>query len=312
MKPYKIAIDGPAGVGKSSTADLVARRLGFKRINSGDIYRTITLYFLHILKNKFKNADIYKEPDNKDRYDQDNNNDNFRSFVKSRLSDLDMVRNTLSTMKIDFKNNSYWLNGEPCSAHLHTPEIDSFVSEISKIREVREKAREVQHCLVDGASHMDGDMVGVIMDGRDIGTVVLPDADLKIFLTADPEIRAKRRYKEIRDKGKNKWNEDKIKDGIKDEDEMKKDSVNDAAKHNDKVFIEYKEEEKINEDSQEYLSILKSIQERDFNDMNRKIAPLKRADDAVLVDSGEMTLEEVVAKIVKIFAEKVSRDDKNC
>ncbi|KAG0435468.1 Cytidylate kinase [Dictyocoela muelleri] len=302
MKMYKIAIDGPAGVGKSSTADLIAQKLNFKRINSGEIYRTITFYFLEKIKNLHKkDNEKYKNDDQK--YKNIKLGDIDDEEFNVNLSNIEMINKELSMIKIEFKDGKYFLNDVNCSPFLHNSKIDFYVSKLSKMKEVREKAREVQQRIIssiekgceynknnnerkflneDDEKKFNNDyfteFTGIVMDGRDIGTVVMPDADLKIFLTADPRIRAERRFREM--KKENFQNKDKIEntDKIKNSDELNCDN--------------------------EYLSILESIQERDNIDMSREIAPLKKADDAILLDNSKMSIDEVDDKIIKIFEKR--------
>ncbi len=158
MLKYIIAIDGPAASGKSSTAEEVAKRLGFDRVNSGLIYRAIT-YIL--LKN---NSDFNIEDKN--------------------------VRDFVNNLKIVFRNRMILYEGEDISQHLRTSIIDKKVGLVAKELYIRKKAQEIQQDVLKAVK------LGAVIDGRDIGTVVLPDAFLKIFITASPETRAKRRKQE--------------------------------------------------------------------------------------------------------------------
>ena len=211
---YSIAIDGPAGAGKSTIAKTIAKKLEFIYVDTGAMYRAMALYFIrHEIDPKNEEAINKACPD-----------------IHVSINYEDGVQQVL-------------LNGENVNGLIRTEEVGNMASMTSAIPEVRGKLLELQRTL---AREKD-----VIMDGRDIGTHVLPDADVKIYLTASVEIRAKRRYKELVEKG---------------------------------VQCDLKE-------------IEKDIEERDYRDMTRKIAPLKKAEDAILVDSSDMTLKEVVNTI---------------
>ena len=211
---YNVAIDGPAGAGKSTIAKTIAKKLEFIYVDTGAMYRAMALYFIrHEIDPKDEEAINKACPD-----------------IHVSINYEDGVQQVL-------------LNGENVNGLIRTEEVGNMASMTSAIPEVRGKLLELQRTL---AREKD-----VIMDGRDIGTHVLPDADVKIYLTASVEIRAKRRYKELVEKG---------------------------------VQCDLKE-------------IEKDIEERDYRDMTRKIAPLKKAEDAILVDSSDMTLKEVVNTI---------------
>jgi cytidylate kinase len=166
MQKIVIAIDGYSGCGKSSTAKAVAKKLGYTYMDSGAMYRAAALHFL------------------KEQVD---------------LMDLEGLRQYLQNLRISFKKNPVtgiqetYLNGENVEEAIRSMEVSNYVSEVSKIKELREE-------LVSRQQQM-GQQKGVVMDGRDIGTVVFPDAELKVFMTADLEIRAKRRQKELLEKG---------------------------------------------------------------------------------------------------------------
>ena len=213
----KIAIDGPAGAGKSSIAKMLAKELNFVYVDTGAMFRAIALFFLN------QNIDPGNEQAVKERIDE----------IQIRLGYED------GEQKI-------FLNGEDVSGVIRREEVGKNASTVAKNQAVRTKLLDLQREIAN-----DGD---VIMDGRDIGTVVLPDAEVKIYLTASVEVRAKRRYKELEAKGE----------------------------HCVLADIE------------------KDIEARDEQDMNRKISPLKKADDAVLVDTSDMTIAEVVKKIREI------------
>lgn len=211
---YNVAIDGPAGAGKSTIAKQVAKENGYIYVDTGAMYRGLAIHFL-----------------------------NLGIDPKDTEKIIEACKDVEVTIGYESGIQQIYVNGENVTAKLRTEEVGNMASMTSAIPEVREKLLELQRTL---AREKD-----VIMDGRDIGTHVLPDADVKIYLTASVEIRAKRRYKELVEKG---------------------------------VQCDLKE-------------IEKDIEERDYRDMTRKIAPLKKAEDAILVDSSDMTLKEVVNMI---------------
>jgi cytidylate kinase len=212
---YSIAVDGPAGAGKSTIAKQIAQQLDFIYIDTGAMYRAMGLYFL-------------------------NENINLEDIVAVEQA----CRQVEVEITYENKVQQIWLNGENVSGQIRTEEIGRMASACATISVVREKLVDLQRKLAGTRC--------VIMDGRDIGTVVLPDAQLKIYLTASVEERAKRRYKELTEKG-------------------------------EAVTIE---------------SIEENIRNRDHNDMTREISPLKQADDAVVVDSSDMSIDEVVQTII--------------
>lgn len=211
---YNVAIDGPAGAGKSTIAKLVAKEKGYIYVDTGAMYRGLAIHFI---KRGLKAEDI-------------------KGIVEACKD---------AEVSIVYENDvqQIYLNDENVTAMLRTEEVGNMASKTSAIPAVREKLLELQRTL---AREKD-----VIMDGRDIGTNILPNADVKIYLTASVETRATRRYKELLEKGENCV----------------------------------------------YEEIAQDIKERDERDMNREIAPLKQAEDAILVDSSEMTIEEVVKTI---------------
>ena len=219
MKTINIAIDGPAGAGKSTIAKMVSKELGYIYVDTGALYRTIALY---ITENDFADEDIEA------------------SLEKADVS-----------LKFIDGTQRVFLGDRDVSDLIRTPEISMAASRTSAIPAVRDYLFETQQKIARENS--------VIMDGRDIGTVVLPNADVKIFLTASAEERANRRYKELSEKP----------------------------------------------DCPTYQEILDDIIKRDYQDMHRETAPLKQAEDAVLVDTTELNLEESAAAIVKIINEKI-------
>ena len=216
-----IAIDGPAGAGKSTIARLAAKELGFVYVDTGAMYRAIALY---LLDNK---VDINNEDELKGALDNIHINIVYEAGVQHVFLDLVDV-----------------------SEEIRSEKVGNMASTSSALAPVREKLLDLQR---DIAAKND-----VIMDGRDIGTNILPNAELKIYLTASVDVRAKRRYDELILKGENPNLED----------------------------------------------IKKGIETRDYQDMNRDIAPLKQAEDAEYIDSSDMTIAEVVDKIVKFAKER--------
>lgn len=215
--PINIAIDGPAGAGKSTIAKLVAKEKGYVYVDTGAMYRGLAIHFL---ENGIEAEETGK--------------------IVEACKDADV------TIRYEDGQQQVYLNGKNITAKLREEAVGNMASKSSAIPEVRAKLLELQRELARKEN--------VIMDGRDIGTCVLPDADVKVFLTASVETRAKRRYDELVEKG---------------------------------VSCDLEE-------------IARDIAERDERDSTREIAPLKQAEDAVLVDSSHMTIEEVVAAIVKL------------
>jgi cytidylate kinase len=213
----RIAIDGPGGAGKSSVAKAIAKELGIIYVDTGALYRSIGLY---MLKNSISTKDNER--------------------VISALRDI--------SLKMSFENNKQiiLLNGVDVGDTIRTPEVSMAASEVSAISEVRAFLLETQRNIAKSNS--------VIMDGRDIGTVILPDAEVKIFLTASPEARAKRRHLELTEKG---------------------------------IDITYEQ-------------VYNEMVTRDTNDSTREIAPCVQAEDAILLDSSELTFEETVRAVLKI------------
>lgn len=216
-----IAIDGPAGAGKSTIAKMAASRLGFVYVDTGAMYRSMALYFLR------QGVDPGDE-----------------SAIAAACKDVDV------TIRHENGEQQVILNGENVSGLIRTEEVGKMASAISVYVPVREKLVLLQKQLAAKTN--------VIMDGRDIGTCVLPDAPVKIYLTASVEVRAKRRYNELVEKG-----------GACDIREIEAD-----------------------------------IEKRDYQDMHREHSPLKRAEDAVLLDSSHMTIEQVVDAILGAAREK--------
>ncbi len=213
-----IAIDGPAGAGKSTIAKKVARTLGFIYVDTGAMYRAMALYMIN---NGIDASESEK--------------------ISATCETADI------TIKYENGEQVVYLNGENVNGLIRTEEVGNMASASSVNKDVRKKMVALQQKLAQTTD--------VVMDGRDIGTVVLPGADLKIYLTASSKVRADRRYKELVAKG-------------------------------EKCDLE---------------AIEKDIIERDYRDMHRDIAPLKQAEDAVLVDSSDMTIDEVAERILELF-----------
>ena len=213
-----IAIDGPAGSGKSTIARLIAKDKGLIYLDTGAMYRLVTL--------KALNEGILW------------NND---------LNYLEEIKKLLDNLNIDIKENGFYLDNVDVSEEIRKPIVSENVSDVAAIREVREKMVDLQRKFSESKN--------VVLDGRDIGTVVFPNADLKIFLIADAKERAKRRYKELVEKGEN-------------------------------VEIE---------------EIYENILKRDKIDSTRKESPLKKAEDAIEVDTTSKNVEEVKNEILRMI-----------
>ena len=218
-----VAIDGPGGAGKSTSARAAAKELGFIYVDTGALYRAIGV---NALRNNIDTRDVFA------------------------------VAASLDGISVDlvFENGEQkvLLNGEDVSTEIRTPPASMAASDVSAVPEVRAFLFDLQRDIASRNS--------CIMDGRDIGTVVLPDAQVKIFLTASAEERAQRRFAELQAKGS----------------------------------------------SSTYQQVLDELIERDYNDSHREIAPLKPAEDSVLLDTTGVSLEEQVEKIINIIKEKIS------
>lgn len=218
-----VAIDGPAGAGKSTVARCAAKELGYIYVDTGALYRTVALAAQ-------RNGVLGNE-----------------EAVQDLLGKI--------TVELKFDENSeqkVYLNGEDVSSLIRTPQISMAASKVSQIPAVRAFLLELQRSIARSNN--------VIMDGRDIGTVVLPDADVKIFLFASPECRAQRRYKELIEKGENVAYED----------------------------------------------VLKDVNDRDYQDSHREIAPLKPTEESVMADTTGKALPESIDMIVSVIKEKIN------
>lgn len=215
---YSVAIDGPAGAGKSTIAKMVAKEKAFIYVDTGAMYRAMALYFI-------RNGIAPEESEK----------------ISAAVDGADVT--------IEYVNGEQQvlLNGENVTSYLRTEEVGNMASSSSVNGDVRKKLVELQQKLAKTAN--------VVMDGRDIGTCVLPDADVKVYLTASVEVRAKRRYDEL------------------------------VAKGQDADL------EKIKAD----------IEERDYRDMHRDISPLRQAEDAVLIDSSDLNIEESAKAIMDLI-----------
>lgn len=218
-----VAIDGPAGAGKSTVARGAAKELGYIYVDTGALYRTVAL----------------------------------AAQRKNILGDEEKIAGMLSSITVELKfddngEQKVYLNSEDVSSLIRTPEISMAASSVSQIPAVREFLLELQRSIARNNN--------VIMDGRDIGTVVLPNADVKIFLFATPECRAERRYKELIEKG----------------------------------------------EDVRYEDVLKDVNDRDYQDSHRKIAPLKPTEESVMADTTGKALPESIEMVVSVIKEKIN------
>ncbi len=215
---YNVAIDGPAGAGKSTIAKIVAKEKSFIYVDTGAMYRAMALYFI-------------------------------RQGISAEDAEKISAAAEGADVTIEYVNGEQQvlLNGENVTPFLRTEEVGNMASASSVNPDVRKKLVELQQKLAKTSN--------VVMDGRDIGTCVLPDADVKVYLTASVEVRAKRRYDELTAKG----------------------------------------------EEADLETIKKDIEERDYRDMHREISPLCQAEDAVLVDSSDLTIEESAKAIIDLM-----------
>ena len=222
MKKFALAIDGPSGAGKSSIAKALAKSLGIIYVDTGAIYRTVGLYV-------------------------------FRQGIDSKDREKIIPLLNHINIRLAYADNAQhiYLNEEDVSDKIRTETISKYASDVSAIPEVRAFLLSLQRDMAKGNS--------VVMDGRDIGTVVLPNAEIKVFLTASAEVRAERRYKELIAKGENVT----------------------------------------------FDSVLAAINQRDKNDSSRATAPLKAADDAIILDNSYLTAEDTLQKFSEIIESRI-------
>ena len=218
---FIVAIDGPAGAGKGTITKQVAEKLNLINVDTGATFRCVALNMLK------ENISIDEE---------------------------EKIKNLLEKINIEMKSNGeIYLNGENVTKKIRENDVNNFVSPVSTIQIVRDKLLEIQRKIAEGKD--------VIMEGRDIGTTVFPNADIKIYLDATPEERARRRVLQNKEKG---------------------------------IETSYEE-------------VLENIKDRDKRDSTRKVAPLKKAEDAIYIDSSDMTIEEVVDKVITLIKEKYKK-----
>ncbi len=219
---FIVAIDGPAGTGKGTITKLIAKELGLLNIDTGAMYRCVTLQALR----------------------------NNITTIEEQQKIIEIAKNIDIKIEHNKEEQQIYLNGENVSKEIRNKEVSGFVSPVSSIPKVREIMVKLQRKMSEDSD--------IIMEGRDITTVVFPNADVKIYLDANVEERAKRRYMENKEKG---------------------------------IQMTYEE-------------VLEAIKVRDYNDMNKKVGALKIAEDAIVIDTTNMTIDEVKQKVKKIILKK--------
>lgn len=227
MRTITIAIDGFSSTGKSTVAKQLADHLDYVFVDSGAMYRAVTLFGLR------------------------------KGFITETSFDTEKLIASLSEISLEFVKNSdgkaeIHLNGENVEKEIRTLEVSEYVSLVATLSEVRKKLVILQRKIGEGQ--------GIVMDGRDIGTVVLPNADLKIFMTASREVRAQRRYDELKERG-------------------------------EKITFE---------------EVLENVTERDHIDSTRQISPLKQAKDAIVIDNGEMNIEDQFHILLQLAQDRIA------
>lgn len=226
MKKIVVAIDGFSSCGKSTMAKILARETGYIYVDTGAMYRAVALFCIR------------------------------RGWMTDNQIDIESVENHISEIQLEFRTssegkNEIWLNGESVENEIRTLAVSEAASKISTLGAVRRELVRQQQLM--------GEKKGIVMDGRDIGTVVFPQAELKVFLTASPEVRARRRFDELMAKG----------------------------------------------ETVDFEDVLRSTIERDDRDQNRAESPLKKADDAVVIDNSDLNPEEQQAILRELFKNKV-------